>query len=60
MHSMVANDSRLTKLVEYFCEVFDSEKLPTMNTDPMIIKLKESYVAKAITVHRKVPYAKRD
>ena len=40
--------------------VINKEKLPTMNTDPMIIELKDNYVAKAITVPRKVPYARRD
>ena len=31
-----------------------------MNTDTMILKLKDNSVAKAITVPRKIPYARRD
>ena len=31
-----------------------------MNTEPMEIKLKDNYAPKAITVARKVPYARRD
>ena len=50
----------LVKLVEEFKDVFDKDKLPPMDTEPMVIKLKENYVAKAITVPRKVPYARRD
>ena len=40
--------------------MFYKEKLPTMNTDPMITKLKKNYVSKTITVPIKVPYARRD
>ena len=43
-----------------FSEVFDKVQLPPMDTEPMVIKLKENYVPKAITVPRKVPYARRD
>ena len=57
---METDDSRPIKLVGEFSEVFDKEKFPTMNTEPMVIKLKENYVPKAITVPRKVPYARRD
>ena len=31
-----------------------------MDTEPMVIKLKENYIPKAITVPRKVPYARRE
>ena len=31
-----------------------------MNKEPMEIKLRENYVPKALTVPRKVPYARRD
>ena len=43
----------LVNLVEEFKDVFDKDKLPPMDTEPMVIKLKENYVAKAITVPRK-------
>lgn len=59
-YGMEMDDSRLLKLVGEFSEVFDKDKLPPMNTEPMIIKLKDNYVAKAITVPRKVPCARRD
>ena len=60
MHSMDTDNPTLLKLVGKFSEVFEKEKLPTMITEPMVIKLKENYVPKAITVPRKVPYARRD
>lgn len=54
------DDPRLQKLVNEFAEVFDKESLPPMDTEPMVIKLKDDYVSKAITVARKVPYARRE
>ena len=51
---------QLKAIVEEFSEVFDKDTLPPMDTEPMVIKLRENYVAKAITVPRKVPYARRD
>ena len=53
-------DETILKMVNEFSEVFDKDKLPTMDTEPMVIKLKENYVAKALTVPRKVPYARRE
>ena len=47
-------------MVEEFGEAFDKDTLHPMDTEPMVIKLRENYVAKAITVPRKVPYARRD
>ena len=54
------SNEKLLKMVNEFSEVFDKDKLPTMDTKPMVIKLKENYVAKALTVPRKVPYARRE
>ena len=51
---------QLKAIVEEFSEVFDKDTLPPMDTEPMVIKLRENYVAKAITVPQKVPYARRD
>ena len=31
-----------------------------MDTEPMVIRLKENYVPKTLTVPRKVPYARRE
>ena len=52
--------TRLKKLVDEYVDVFDKDSLPPMDTEPMVIKLKENYVPKAMTVPRKVPYARRD
>ena len=49
----------MKKIVSEFSEVFDKVNLPTMKTEPMVIRLKENYVAKALTIPRKVLYARR-
>ena len=54
------DDKNILKLVEEFYEIFKDKKLEPMNTEPMEIKLRENYVPKALTVPRKVPYARRD
>ena len=54
------DDPRLVKIVEGYVEVFDKDSLPPMDTEPMVIKLKENYVPKSIYVPRKVPYARRE
>ena len=54
------DDKNIKKIVNEFSEVFDKVNLPTMNTEPMVIKLKENYEAKALTIPRKVPYARRE
>ena len=36
------------------------ESVPSMDTEPMVITLKPNYVSKAITLLRKIPYARRD
>ena len=35
MDGMDTDDSRLTKVVQDFCEVLDKKELPRMNTEPM-------------------------
>ena len=54
------SDQKIIKMVDGFSEVFDKEALPPMDTEPMVIRLKENYVPKALTITRKVPYARRD
>ena len=54
IHSINNDDSRLVKSVEQFGEVFDKKELPTMNTEPREIKLKDNYIPKAISVARRV------
>ena len=39
---------------------FENDKLPPMDTDSMVIKLKDNYAPKSITVPRKVFCARRD
>ena len=53
-------DEEILKMVNEFSEVFDKENLPPMDTEPMVIKLRENYVPKALTIPRKVPYARRE
>ena len=60
MSNMSKRDEEILKMVNEFSEVFDKEKLPPMDTEPMVIKLKENYVPKAMTIPRKVPYARRE
>ena len=57
---ILEDDKNILKLVEEFSEIFKDKKLEPMNTEPMEIKLRENYVPKALTVPRKVPYARRD
>ena len=52
--------SKLKDIVEEYSEIFDKKAYPTMDAEPMVIKLKDNYVPKAITVPRKVPYARRE
>ncbi len=54
------DDGTFVNLVEDFKDVLDKVMLPPMDTEPMVIKLKDNYVARAITVPRKVPYARRE
>ena len=54
------DEPMLVKIVEQFVDVFDKDSLPPIDTDPMIIKLKENYTPKAITVPRNMPCARRD
>jgi hypothetical protein len=55
-----ADDINLLKLVGEFEDVFQEQELEPMDTEPMVIKLKENYIPKALTVPRKVPYARRE
>ena len=58
--SNLENNSQMSQLVDDYKEVFGRGALNPMETEPMVIKLKENYVPKAIMVPRKVPYARRD
>ena len=53
-------EGKMVKLVEEYVDIFEKEALPPMDTEPMVITLKENYVPKAMMVPRKVPYARRD
>ena len=53
-------DIKIAKLVGDFEEVFGVSKLEPMGTESMVIKLKENYISKDLTVPRKVPYARRE
>ena len=53
-------EGKMVKLVEEYVDIFEKEALPPMETEPMVITLKENYVPKAMMVPRKVPYARRD
>ena len=48
------------KIVERCVGDFDKYILSSMDTEPMVIKLKENCMPKSITVHRKVPYTTRE
>ena len=54
------DDASIKKMVNEFNEVFQGDGISIMDTEPMVIRLIENYVPKALTVPRKVPYARRD
>ena len=54
------DDTHIKTIVNQFNEVFEKDSLPTMDTESMVIKLKENYIPKSLTVPRKVSYARRE
>ena len=51
-------DIRISRLYSDFKEALKDQKLQPTVTEPLVIKLKKDYEANALTVPRKVPYAR--